>query len=157
LNYADQHVHDSRLPTYFVNELEDVEFTHPLYREIYYEFKAAELRDEPVNTNFFIQHGTTEIKRVVTDLTVSRYQVSKHWGDKYKIFIPTESDKLSELAYGNVLHLKLRVIQKHLDDNLKLLKEVKNIEEENSLLEFQKQLKSGEIEISNYLGIVIGR
>ena len=157
LNYADQHVHDSRLPTYFVNELEDVEFTHPLYREIYYEFKAAELRDEPVNTNFFIQHGTTEIKRVVTDLTVSRYQVSKHWGDKYKIFIPTESDKLSELAYGNVLHLKLRMIQKHLDDNLKLLKEVKNIEEENSLLEFQKQLKSGEIEISNYLGIVIGR
>ena len=157
LNYADQHVHDSRLPTYFVNELEDVEFTHPLYREIYYEFKAAELRDEPVNTNFFIQHGTTEIKRVVTDLTVSRYQVSRHWGDKYKIFIPTESDKLSELAYGNVLHLKLRMIQKHLDDNLKLLKEVKNIEEENSLLEFQKQLKSGEIEISNYLGIVIGR
>ncbi len=146
------------MPTYFVNELEDVEFTHPLYREIYYEFKAAELRDkEPVNSNFFIEHGTTEIKRVVTDLTVSRYQVSKHWGDKYNIFIPSEADKLSELAYGNVLHLKLRVIQKHLDDNLKLLKEVKDIEEETKLLDFQKQLKNGEIEISNFLGIVITR
>lgn len=158
LNYADQHVNENRLPTYFVNELEDVEFTHPLYREIYYEFKAAELRDkEPVNSNFFIEHGTTEIKRVVTDLTVSRYQVSKHWGDKYNIFIPSEADKLSELAYGNVLHLKLRVIQKHLDDNLKLLKEVKDIEEETKLLDFQKQLKNGEIEISNFLGIVITR
>ena len=158
LNYADQHVNENRLPTYFVNELEDVEFTHPLYREIYYEFKAAELRDkEPVNSNFFIEHGTTEIKRVVTDLTVSRYQVSKHWGDKYNIFIPSEADKLSELAYGNVLHLKLRVIQKHLDDNLKLLKEVKDIEEETKLLDFQKQLKNGEIEISNFLGIVIAR
>lgn len=158
LNYADQHVNENRLPTYFVNELEDVEFTHPLYREIYYEFKAAELRDkEPVNSNFFIEHGTTEIKRVVTDLTVSRYQVSKHWSDKYNIFIPSEADKLSELAYGNVLHLKLRVIQKHLDDNLKLLKEVKDIEEETKLLDFQKQLKNGEIEISNFLGIVIAR
>ena len=158
LNYADMHVNENRLPTYFVNELEDVEFTNPLYREIYYEFKAAELREkEPVNTNFFIEHGTTEIKRVVTDLTVSRYQVSKHWGDKYNIFIPTEADKISELAYGNVLHLKLRVIQKHLDDNLKLLKEVKDIEEENRLLDFQKQLKDGEVEISNYLGIVVGR
>ena len=158
LNYADQHVNENRLPTYFVNELEDVEFTHPLYREIYYEFKAAELRDkEPVNSNFFIEHGTTEIKRVVTDLTVSRYQVSKHWGDKYNIFIPSEAEKLSELAYGNVLHLKLRVIQKHLDDNLKLLKEVKDIEEETKLLDFQKQLKNGEIEISNFLGIVIAR
>ncbi len=158
LNYADQHVNENRLPTYFVNELEDVEFTHPLYREIYYEFKAAELRDkEPVNSNFFIEHGTTEIKRVVTDLTVSRYQVSKHWGDKYNIFIPSEAEKLSELAYGNVLHLKLRVIQKHLDDNLKLLKEVKDIEEETKLLDFQKQLKNGEIEISNFLGIVITR
>ncbi len=158
LNYADQHVNENRLPTYFVNELEDVEFTHPLYREIYYEFKAAELRDkEPVNSNFFIEHGTTEIKRVVTDLTVSRYQVSKHWSDKYNIFIPSEADKLSELAYSNVLHLKLRVIQKHLDDNLKLLKEVKDIEEETKLLDFQKQLKNGEIEISNFLGIVIAR
>ena len=157
LNYADKHVNDNRLPTYFVNELEDVEFTHPLYREIYYEFKAAELREEPVNTNFFVQHGTIEIKRVVTDLTVARYQISKHWGDKYSIFIPSEADKLSELAYGNVLHLKLRVIQKHLDDNMKLLKEVKDIEEENRLLEFQKQLKSGEMEISTFLGIVIGR
>ena len=158
LNYADQHVNENRLPTYFVNELEDVEFTHPLYREIYYEFKAAELRDkEPVNSNFFIEHGTTEIKRVVTDLTVSRYQVSKHWSDKYNIFIPSEADKLSELAYSNVLHLKLRVIQKHLDDNLKLLKEVKDIEEETKLLDFQKQLKNGEIEISNFLGIVITR
>jgi DNA primase len=158
LNYADKHVNENRLPTYFVNELEDVEFTHPMYREIYYEFKAAELREaEPVNSNFFIQHGTTEIKRIVTDLTVSRYQVSKHWGDKYNIFIPSESDKINELAYGNVLHLKLRVIQKHLDDNLKLLKEVKDEEEENRLLEFQKQLKSGEIEISNFLGIVIAR
>ncbi len=158
LNYADKHVNDNRLPTYFVNELEDVEFTHPLYREIYYEFKAAELREqEPVNTNFFLANGTTEIKRVVTDLTVSRYQVSKHWGDKYNIFIPTEADKLSELAFGNVLHLKLRVIQKHLDDNLKLLKEVKDIEEESRLLDFQKQLKNGEIEISNLLGIVVAR
>ena len=158
LNYADKHVNENRLPTYFVNELEDVEFTHPLYREIYYEFKAAELREEEsVNTDFFIQHGTTEIKRIVTDLTVSRYQVSKHWGDKYNIFIPNESDKINELAYGNVLHLKLRVIQKHLDDNLKLLKEVKDVEEENRLLEFQKQLKSGEIEISNFLGMVIAR
>ena len=157
LNYADKHVNDNRLPTYFVNELEDVEFTHPLYREIYYEFKAAELREEPVNTDFFVQHGTIEIKRVVTDLTVSRYQISKHWGDKYSIFIPSEADKLSELAYGNVLHLKLRVIQKHLDDNMKLLKEVKDIEEEGRLLEFQKQLKSGEMEISTFLGIVIGR
>ncbi|MBK5278186.1 MAG: DNA primase [Bacteroidia bacterium] len=158
LNYADQHVNENRLPTYFVNELEDVEFTHPLYREIYFEFKAAELREkEPINSDFFIQHGTTEIKRIVTDLTVSRYQVSKHWGDKYNIFIPAESDKINELAYGIVLHLKLRVIQKHLDDNLKLLKDVKDIEEENRLLEFQKQLKSGEVEISNFLGIVIAR
>ena len=157
LNYADKHVNDNRLPTYFVNELEDVEFTNPLYREIYYEFKAAELREEPVNTNFFIEHGTTEIKRIVTDLTVSRYQVSKHWGDKYNIFIPTEADKLNELALGNVLHLKLRVIQKHLDDNLKLLKEVKDIEEEARLLDFQKQLKNGEVELSNLLGIVIAR
>ena len=107
--------------------------------------------------NLSCSDAATEIKRVVTDLTVSRYQVSKHWGDKYNIFIPSESDKLNELAYGNVLHLKLRVIQKHLDDNLKQLKEVKDIEEENRLLEFQKQLKSGEIEISNFLGIVIAR
>ncbi|MEQ8423827.1 MAG: DNA primase, partial [Cyclobacteriaceae bacterium] len=100
------------------------------------------------------------VKKVVTDLIAHRYDLSVHWGDKYHIHIPKEGDILNEMAYTNVLRLKLRVIQKMLDENkhkIKSAEENGNESEVDDFLLTQIGLDQAKKELSELLGIVIAR
>ena len=96
----------------------------------------------------------------MTDLVAQRYDISAHWGDKYHIHIPREGEVLNEMAYSNVLRLKLRIIQKMLDENkhkLKAAEERGNETEVDDILQTQIGLDQAKKELSALLGIVIAR
>jgi len=160
LNYADESLEDQKLSDFLFHELEDVVFTNPVFGEIYRGLKAGWEKGETRNSHYFLQHGTDDQKKIVTDLVAHRYDISVHWGDKYHIHIPREGDILNEMAYSNVLRLKLRVIQKMLDENkhkIKAAEENGNESQVDNFLETQIGLDQAKKELSELLGIVIAR
>ncbi|MEQ1585601.1 MAG: DNA primase [Cyclobacteriaceae bacterium] len=160
LNFADKTVDDNPLSDFFARELDDVTLSNPTYRQIYEEFKKRISKGSVPDSHYFLQHGSEEVKRAVTDLVTMRYDTSKHWGDKYKIFIPKEDELVNELALTNVLRLKFRVVQKMMEENLQKVKQAESggsWEELEEALVAQTGLKEAEQELAKMLGIVIAK
>lgn len=160
LNYASQNLAEQNLSEFLLNELEDVEFSNPIFKQVFEEFKSGLAKGQIPDSQYFLQHGNDEMKRAVTSLITHRYETSQHWGDKYKIFIPKENDVLNELALTNVLRLKFRVVQKMMEENLIAVKhaeEKSDWDELDKALETQAGLKRAESELAGMLGIVVAK
>ncbi len=160
LNFADKMVDDNTLSDFFARELDDVTMTNPVYRQIYDEFKKGISQGSIPDSQYFLQQGSEDVKRAVTDLITVRYDLSTHWGDKYKIFIPRDEEMINQLALSNVLRLKFRVVQKMMEENLQKVKQAEkggNWEELEEVLVAQTGLKEAEQELAKLLGIVIAR
>lgn len=160
LNYASQNLAEQNLSEFLLNELEDVEFSNPIFKQVFEEFKSGLAKGQIPDSQYFLQHGNDEMKRAVTGLITHRYETSLHWGDKYKIFIPKENDVLNELALTNVLRLKFRVVQKMMEENLIAVKHAEEKSDWGELdkaLETQAGLKRAESELAGMLGIVVAK
>jgi len=155
LNYAESQYDDQRLLDFMLTELDDVEFTNPLYKEIYHAFKEGAQSGTAVDTLYFMEHGSEAVKREVADLTTSRYETSKHWSEKYHIYFPEEKELLHDLAYTNVLRLKFRLIQKLTEENLQQMKQATNEDDLEKYFTIHEQLKGAEKDLASLLGIVV--
>lgn len=160
LNYASQPVEDQKLSDFFLHELEDVEFTNPVYKKIFERVREGLAQQAVMDSGFFLHAADEDVKRAVTDLITNRYDISQHWGDKFHIYIPKESDILNQMALSNVLRLKFRVVQRMMEDNLKKVKEAEVKGDWNELdntLNVQTGLKKAESELATLLGIVVAK
>lgn len=155
LNYAESQYEEQRLMDFMMTELDDVEFTNPVFKEIYDMFKEAAEKHQIVDTLYFMEHGSPAVKNTVADLTTNRYEISKHWGPKYHIYISSEKEKIQDVAFTNILRLKFRLIQRLIEENLAQMKQALSEKEEEKHLTIHEQLKGGEKEIASLLGIVI--
>ncbi|MEO8472537.1 MAG: DNA primase [Chryseolinea sp.] len=155
LNYAEDHYDDDRLIDFMMAELEDVEFTDEVYRDIYQHFREGVLQGKIVDTLYFMEHGSDKVKQAVAELTTQRYETSKHWGEKYHIHIRHEKELLHDMAYTNVLRLKFRLIQKLTEDNLAQMKNAVNEDDLEKFFTIHEQLKGAEKELAQLLGIVV--
>lgn len=160
LNYADQTMDEQKISEFLVHEADDVEFTNPSYKIIYTEFRDGLEKGELINSEYFIRNGDESVRKVVTDLITSRYDISQHWTDKYKIHIPKEQDVLERLATTNVLRLKFRMVQRMMEENLVEIKKEEQAGNWDALdekLGTQEGLKQAERELAGMLGIVVAK
>lgn len=155
LNYAENNYEEKRLIDFIITELEDVEFVSPVYKEIYQQFRLGLERGEVLDTLYFMENGSDVVKNAVAELTIPRYETSKHWGDKYHIYFPHEREVLNDMAYSNVLRLKFRMIQKLMEENLQQMKVAINDEDMEKYFTIHEQLKGAEKELASVLGIVV--
>jgi DNA primase len=158
LNYADSTLEENKLSDFIMQELDDVTFTNPVYRQIFDVFKEGVHKGNVPNSAHFLTYGTTEIKNSVSELITSRYDTSKHWSDKYHIYFPKETDILNEMALNNVLRFKFRVVQGMIESNLQKVKEAEregDWEKLDEALIAQTGLKDAERELAKMLGIVV--
>lgn len=155
LNYAENNYDQQRLVDFMVSELEDVEFSNPVYKTIYSEFRKAAERGEALDTLYFMENSEAVVKNTVAELTTSRHETSKYWSDKYHIYFPHERDILNDVAYSNVLRLKFRMIQKLIEENLQQLKGASSEEDIENYFTIHEQLKGAEKELATVLGIVV--
>lgn len=159
LNYADHSIEDQKLGDFLIHELEDVTFTNPVFIEIYDEVQKMLKNNKQASSQSLLQTGSDEVKKVVTELITTRYEISPHWKDKH-IYVPAESDLLQDVAFTNVLRLKFRVVQKMMEENLsriRMSEEAKKADEVEKYLEQQDGLKKAEQELASILGIVVAR
>ena len=104
-----------------------------------------------------MENGSVEIKKIVADLTTSKYETSKHWSDKFHIYFPHEKEVIQDVAVSNVLRLKFRLIQRLIEQSLIHLRQAKSEIETDKYLETLEQLKNAQHELAGILGIVIAR
>jgi DNA primase len=161
LNYADSELEeDIDLVSYFISEFEDIEFSNGSYAKIFHEFYEAKRRGELIDSAYFLQHGTEDVKRLIAELTTRRHYASPHWAEKYHILFQDEKEKIQEHAHQNVLRRKYRFVQRLIEENKEKLRDAeksKSIEEIDELVDTQTRLKEADVEIAKQLGIVSGK
>ncbi len=148
---------ETSLQTYLLNELEDVEFLSETHAVIFNKFREELAKGNTATIDYFIKNGSAEVRKTVIDIISKKRDVSSKWSDKYKIFIPNESDKLhlERTALTNILRLKQRVVRRMLEDNIERLKTAKNEDEQTEVQQIHAELKKTETEIAALLGNVI--
>jgi len=157
LNYSESAVDEQKLIHYMLQEMDDVEFTNPVFNEIFETFKRKAIQGQPVDEFYFLENGSQDIKKTVADLMTSRYHTSPHWSEKYHIYFPHEKEVIHDVAFSNVLRYKFRAIQKLMEENLQKIKAITNEAELDHHLTIHEQLKNAEREIAGTLGIVVAR
>ena len=145
------------LHQYIFDELDDVSFQNKVYAQILSEYKSLLNDDKIVDAQYFIDNGSSEVRKAVIDIVHNRHLISTHWKDKYKIAIPLESDesKLQNVAFTNIMRLKQRIIRKMIEENLEKLKGSTKEDEISEFQQMHHELKQAEKEIANHLGNVI--
>ena len=157
LNYAESAYDDKRLIDFMMAELEDVEFVNPVYKEIYLAIRQGAEQGEVRDPLYFMEHGSVPARNMVAELTTTRYETSKSWGEEFHIYFPHEKEILQDVAYTNVLRLKFRMIQKLMEENLQQMKVATTEEDLEKYFTIHEQLKGAEKELAVMLGIVIAK
>ncbi len=162
LNYADQQVKDEEdndelFVSYFLHELEDVEFETPIYQEILTHFVDHLKEGRLVDQQTLLSESSAEAQKSIIDILADRYEISSWWHDKYKIIVPKESDRLKQSAFTSVLRLKFRLVQKMIKANMDKLTENSAEKNEEEILRMHNELKKLEISIASELGNVTAR
>ncbi len=161
INYADSELEeDIDLVSYFISEFEDLEFTNTTYAKIYTEFYEAKNKGDLIDSKYFLNTGTEDVKKLIAELTTRKHYVSPHWAEKYHIIFHDEKEKIHEHAHQNVLRRKYRYVQRLIEENKEKLKDAeksKSTEEIDELVETQTRLKNADVEIAKQLGIVSGK
>ncbi|MEM9856696.1 MAG: DNA primase [Bacteroidota bacterium] len=158
LNYGKQELEeDYLLYHYLLEELNDIEFTTPIFKEIFLLFQRAHEDGKLLESKDLIRDGDADVKNEVINLTTERREISPVWEDKYKIHVPHEKDSLDHTVYQNITRLKRTIVQKLIEENKENLKGITEHSEIERLIDIQQRLKESEMELSKVLGVVITR
>ncbi|MCU0451894.1 MAG: toprim domain-containing protein, partial [Bernardetiaceae bacterium] len=113
LRFGNHHVDlaaDIKLWQYLFQELEDIEFHTPVYRNLLEMYKNAILQGLEPTAAWFIQNGPPDLVTKVVNLTEDKWQVSERW-QQHEIYIPKETDHLLDVAHDSVVRLKKQFIE----------------------------------------------
>ena len=159
VNYGKEQIHNHDLQKvyltkYFLQEIDEVQFTNPIYSRILEIFKSRLSVGEIVDSEYLLKNGDEEVKKTVVDLITNPFEVSSNWKDKHEIHVPKETELLKNVSLTNILRLKFRIVQHLVNEENKKLKEVNEIEEVDKLLDEITELKKIEMNIAERLGNV---
>ena len=102
----------------------------------------------------FTSHHDTEIQRQAINWLSSPHHLSENWL-KFEIYVPLEADKLSDMAYTNILRLKKSRFETDMAKLEKELVDADSFEAQEQILIKMMKLKDVIKKIANLLGTVI--
>ncbi|MBV6646707.1 MAG: DNA primase [Cyclobacteriaceae bacterium] len=159
INYGKESIqnhefNDEYLVNYFLNEAEEIQFTHSVYNKILEIIKSKAREGIIVDAKYLLDHGDQEVKDVVVELSANKYEISEFWQSKYKIHVPHETEHLKDVTYTNILRLKFRIIQYMIEQENEKLKNISD-QDIDDVLDEINDLKKMEMQIAEILGNVI--
>jgi DNA primase len=156
LRYGFQQVGENLpLHQYLLQEVAEIDFQTPVYKQILELYRQQLEQGKIVDEQFLLQHGTEEVRKVVADLSMSRYELSTAWQERHNIYTINESEQLDKAALQNVLRLKFRLVRTLIQENQQQLLNTSKEEEVTQILLVQQELKTAEMELARLLGNVI--
>jgi len=155
INYGfNQIENEYKLVDHYLEELDPLEFSNPIYNTILQVFKEEIKKGNVVDADYFKRHEDAEIRNEVLNLISDRHEVSENW-ERYRIFVPKEQDVLTNSVYSNILRIKFHKIKKLIALNLHELKKETDPDKQTELQKINKELKKAEAAFSYPLGIVV--
>ena len=121
LKAADNTLHEIAVKEYLLHEIENDElaFNHPVYYQIFNEFKEHYYKNDSLPEKHFIFHPDNAVSSTVVDLLTSHnYSLSKIW-HKFENYVASEDMKLAEIVPEALMAFKI-------DRVLRMLKETEN-------------------------------
>ena len=141
---------------YILAEIDGMNFETPIYQEILTIFREQLLQGNILNAQHFIGHKLEKIQQEAINLSSERYSISEAWV-KHDIIVPTEIDKLADLAFQNILRLKKAYNEQQMKEIMKKMSQTSDMTEQTHLLEMFMQAKNIEKDIAKELGTVVIR
>ncbi len=145
------------LMQYVLGEIDGIMFSTPIYQEILNLCREHFLRGRVLDISFFVGHPNSNIQQETINLVSEQHSVSESWLKRHEIFVPTELDRLAEMAFTNILRLKKAVNEEQLKDLLAQIGQTKDANEQTRLLGLFMQAKEIEKQIAKELGNVVVR
>ena len=139
---------------YILSEIDGMNFATPIYQEILSIFREQFLQGNILDAQHFIGHQLENVQQEAINLSSERYSISDQWV-KHEIIVPTEIDKLADLAFQNILRLKKAYNEQQMKDLMKQMSQTFDINEQTRLLEMFMQAKNIEKDIAKELGTVV--
>ena len=137
---------------YILSEINEMNFKTPVYQEILTICRQKFLEGVVVDTHYFINHPIPEIQQEAIHLVAEKYSVSELWLSKHEIIVPTETEKLHQMAYTNILRLKKAFNDEHIKTLMTQLSSSKNADEQTQILMALMEAKNLEKQIAKELG-----
>ena len=155
INYGfNQIENEYNLFEHYLEELNPIEFSNPVYNQILDIFKEEINKGSVVDVNYFINYPDQKIQNEVINLTSERHEISENW-ERYRIYVPKEKDVLTNSVYSNILRIKFHKIKKLIALNLEELKNETESVRQTELQKINIELKKAEAAFSDPLGIVV--
>lgn len=160
INYGSREVDPGLAPgitlmQYILSEIEGLEFKTPIYQRILLLCREKFIQGTVPELQYFLSHIDSEIQREAIDLATEKHTISEFWHKKHEIYVPTELDKLADMAFTNILRLKKANNEMNMAEiKAKLIQTNDAIEQEVLLTQFM-QAKEVEKQIAKELGTVV--
>ncbi len=142
------------LVEHYMEELENIEFTNPVYNKILAIFKEQLSKGQIIDKDFFLSYPDPEISQAIHDLISVRHEVSENW-QRYQIFVPKEEDVLTNSVYSNILRIKFYKIKSLIQMNAEKLKLETDPEKQTEFQKIDIALKNARAEFAIPLGRVV--
>ncbi len=143
------------LTNYILDEIEGINFETAIFQEILSEIRSLFEKEKAVNANHFHNSLNENIRSEVISLSFEKYTISENWNKLHDIHVPTEIDKLSEMAFTNILRLKKAHNQKNMREFKLKISQASDTVEQAKLLGYFMNAKEIEKELSKLLGTVV--
>ena len=146
--------------------VDDFKFSTPLHQQIYDEYQEYLAKSpEDASIHFFIQHASENISKTLIEILSQKYELSKYWHEKYKIYTPRHEDNDRAILINDISNtintINLKIIGREMmeiHEQIKVLqREDPNSEEIMLLLAKFSKKQQIMAKISAQLGIVINK
>ncbi len=149
---------------FILGNIEDIldEFDNPTYQTIVNEYHQSLINEKPLSLNYFVNHKNKEIASLAVDISSSPYEMSENWKKLWDIELQTQpapDENYVNDGLHALLHFKFRKIEKMINRNKLLLKEIPAGDKDQLMILIKKHQKLMDIrnDIAAQLNLVIIR
>ncbi len=139
---------------YIMEELPDIELNNVKCQQFFEEVRNNYKQGRILKEKHFLHHEDKTLRRLAIDITTSPHSLSKNWYEKHDIIVKDKESFYKKDVYRVVAHLKLRKVQKDIEQIKEDLKQSDESQQETLLKEFQ-QLQTLQRKICDFLGTVV--
>lgn len=119
---------------------DEIEFTNPIFKSIYYEIIHQLNQADKVKTDHFVNHENVEITSMVTEILMEDEKYALSDWERKNIFVTEAKEVLPKLVTDSILNLRRVLIDRKIKE---LIKDTEEQQSENIDLEL----------INNYIGL----
>ncbi|MFO7977700.1 MAG: toprim domain-containing protein, partial [Bacteroidales bacterium] len=152
-----------KVASYIVQDFEEDEmrFENAACQAIYdicREAAAGVLPDDDQHlSTLVLNHDTQEVRQLAIDLVTTQHTLSHNWEQRHQIFVKTEEEDVKSLVEEVVHSLKLKILEKRIEENQKMMKQEQDHEKIMQLMEIERNLKILRSACARQLSLVVTR